>query len=82
MSWPLREAGGERPTPSIVGREGIGEADGKRYYFGETKSLKDRHRKDDPLLNLVRDSLYTLHRQDEDEYGGAVMPPSPPTTLR
>ncbi len=27
---------GERPVPSVVGREGIGEADGKRYYFGGT----------------------------------------------
>jgi NADPH2:quinone reductase len=27
---------GERPIPSVVGREGIGEADGKRYYFGAT----------------------------------------------
>ena len=76
------------PGLSLFAEGEVGEDDyytafvGIRYYFGETKSLKDRHRKDDPLLNLVRDSLYTLHRQDEDEYGGAVMPPSPPATLR
>jgi NADPH2:quinone reductase len=27
---------GERPTPSVVGYEGVGEADGKRFYFMET----------------------------------------------
>lgn len=41
---------------------------GLRYYFGETKSLIDRHRRDDPTTNVVTDSLHVV--VPDDEYGG------------
>jgi hypothetical protein len=74
------------PGLSFFAEGEVGEDDyyaalvGLRYYFADPKSLKDRHRKDDPLLNLVRDSLYVLHREEEEEqqYGG-MTPPPPPT---
>jgi len=51
---------------------------GIRYYFGPTKSLKNRHRQDDPSINLVTDSLDAANRpHNDDEYGGAVAPPAP-----
>jgi hypothetical protein len=51
---------------------------GIRYYFGPTKSLKNRHRQDDPSINLVTDSLNAANRpHNADEYGGVAAPPAP-----
>ncbi len=52
---------------------------GLRYYFGETKSLIERHRRDDPDGNLITQSLFTVvPKGDDGDYGGApvVTPPS------
>lgn len=72
------------PGLSLFADGEVGENDyysallGIRYYFGETKSLIDRHRRDDPATNLVTDSQSNLHTEEDDDYGGAVAPPPNP----
>ena len=52
--------------------EGFGEIEyvfslfGVRYYFGTTKSLKDRHRQDDPESDLI-DNFGLNDRQPPEE---------------
>ena len=72
------------PGLSFFAEGEIGEDDyysalgGIRYYFGPTKSLKNRHRQDDPSINLVTDSLNASNRpHNDDQYGGGVKQPPP-----
>ena len=70
------------PGLSLFAEGDVGEDDyytafvGIRYYFGETKSLRDRHRKDDPTPEEVRWSNGWLHVFDKDKkaYGGELPP--------
>lgn len=68
---------------SLFADGGLGENDyshligGVRIYFGGDKSLKDRHRKDDPS-NILTDFINTGLTGGSNNQGGPVPPQMPP----
>ena len=60
----------------LFGSAGVGDEGythvlaGLRFYFGPSKSLKRRHREDDPENDVVDDVLTVTNQYDENEEGG------------